>query len=214
MSSEQAAANAETIRIQDAVGVCSVRDDTRTLAAAAARLPGLGRALDMGTGSGYVGIYLALHGWDVHATDVSPRAVELAQSNAAANGAPVCVYRSDLFDQVEGTFDLILFNPPMRPDENEFSRIVTSLLRRSPRISEWLVRLAGQRFQRGRHAFLKAVLAAARSHLKPGGSILLAISHRETAGLEHLPGIRIARVTPILTMPQQDIVQFTLTEDS
>ena len=48
-----------------AVGVCGVRDDTRTLAAAAAASDAPGRALDLGAGTGYVGVYLAQRGWDV-----------------------------------------------------------------------------------------------------------------------------------------------------
>jgi len=200
------------IQIEDSVGVCGVRDDTRALAEAAAQLPGPGRALDMGTGSGYVGIYLALHGWEVDATDVSPRAVELARRNAAANGAAVRVYQSDLFDRVEGTFDLILFNPPMRPDETEFSRIVTSLLRRSPRISAWLMHLVGHRFERGRYEFLASVLSAARDRLKPGGRVLMGVSADEIERLSQLSDIHVVEVTPIPTMPRQDIVHFAVEE--
>ena len=40
--------------IEDAVGVCGVRDDTRTLAEAAAADDAIGRALDLGAGTGYV----------------------------------------------------------------------------------------------------------------------------------------------------------------
>lgn len=200
------------IQIEDSVGVCGVRDDTRALAEAAAQFPGPGRALDMGTGTGYIGIYLALHGWEVDATDVSPRAVELARRNAAANGAAVRVYQSDLFDRVEGTFDLILFNPPMRPDETEFSRIVTSLLRRSPRISAWLMHLVGHRFERGRHEFLASVLSAARDRLKPGGRVLMGVSADEIERLSQLSDIHVVEVTPIPTMPRQDIVHFAVEE--
>lgn len=210
---EDRAAVAEKIRIEDSVGVCGVRDDTRALAEAAARLPGPGRALDMGTGSGYVGIYLALHGWNVDATDVSPRALALAQRNVAASGAAVRVYRSNLFDQVEGAFDLILFNPPMRPHENEFSRLVTSFLRRRPRFSEWMLRRVGAWLERDRHVFLAAVLAGARPHLRPGGSVLLCISAAEARRLDGATGFRVAQVTPIPTMHLHEIVQFRLAED-
>ncbi len=92
MASRDMAETAFGSRTAWACAVCA-RDDARWLR----RLRGCpGRAaLDMGTGSGYVGIYLALHGWEVHATDVSLRAVELAQRNAAANGAPVaCTSRT------------------------------------------------------------------------------------------------------------------------
>jgi methylase of polypeptide subunit release factors len=93
------------LRIHDGMGVCGVRNDTRVLAEAAAANPGPGRALDLGTGTGYVGLYLAQRGWQVDAVDVSPRAVELAQANAERNGLAarsspggVRVYRSNLFN--------------------------------------------------------------------------------------------------------------------
>ena len=70
------------LRIHDSVGVCGVRNDTRLLAEIAAGHVAPGRALDMGTGTGYIGLYLAQRGWQVDAVDVSPRAVELAQANA------------------------------------------------------------------------------------------------------------------------------------
>ncbi len=47
------------MRIEDALGVCGVRDDTRLLAETAYEVMGKSRnpcrALDLGTGSGYVG---------------------------------------------------------------------------------------------------------------------------------------------------------------
>ena len=45
--------------VRDQVGVCGVRDDTRVLAEVAAAAAPPGRALDLGTGTGYVGLYLA-----------------------------------------------------------------------------------------------------------------------------------------------------------
>ncbi|MCB0001266.1 MAG: methyltransferase, partial [Anaerolineae bacterium] len=131
--------------IEDAVGVCGVRDDTRTLAEAAAADDAIGRALDLGAGTGYVGLYLAQRGWQVDAVDVSPRAVELVKRNADRTGLRMSVYQSDMFASVPGTFDAIAFNPPMRPDENELTRIATSLLRRSPRVSRALMALLGER---------------------------------------------------------------------
>ena len=200
--------------IHDSVGVCGVRNDTRTLAEAAAASPTPGRALDLGAGTGYVGLYLAQRGWQVDAVDVSPRAVELAQANAERNGlagdgpGSMRVYLSNLFDQVEGPFDVIAFNPPMRPDETELSRIVTSLLRRSPRVSAALMRLAGARFEGSRSGFLAAVAASARQYLRPQGRLVLAISDDEAGELARLPGVQRGRTWPIPDMPRQEIVEF------
>ena len=194
--------------IEDNVGVCNVRDDTRALAQACAAICETGRGLDLGTGSGFVGLYLAQRGWEVDAVDISPRAVALAERNAQRNDVPLNIYVSNLFDQVQGMFDVIAFNPPMRPTETEFSRIVTSLLRRSPRVSGLLMRVVGSRFEHGRHPFLADVAAQARRYLRPGGGLLMGISEEEAAALAALKGVNLVRSTPITNMPRQEIYEF------
>lgn len=194
--------------IMDSVGVCSVRSDTRLLAEAADGGAAPGRALDLGTGTGYVGLYLAQRGWQVDAVDISSRAVHLAQQNAARNGLALRIYASDLFDQVEGDFDVIACNPPMRPSETEFSRLVTSTLRRSPRLSQWLMNLAGERLESNRSDFLAHIVAEARLHLKPDGRLLLGINASEVAKLAELPGVHLLRSLPIPDMGAQQVAEF------
>jgi methylase of polypeptide subunit release factors len=110
--------------IMDSVGVCSMRNDTRLLAESAHNGAAPGRALDLGTGTGYVGLYLAQRGWQVDAVDISPRALAAdAQQNAQRNQLALGIYASNLFDQVQGDFDVIACNPPMRPGETELSRL-------------------------------------------------------------------------------------------
>ena len=74
------------------------------------------RVLDMGTGSGVNAILAAAVSPDVVAVDNNPRAVEAALRNAEANGVTsrVRVVEGDLFDRVEGRFDLVVFDPPFR----------------------------------------------------------------------------------------------------
>jgi release factor glutamine methyltransferase len=74
------------------------------------------RVLDLGTGSGVNGIVAASISGDVVAVDVSAPAVECARENAELNGvAPrMRIVESDLFERVEGRFDLIVFDPPYR----------------------------------------------------------------------------------------------------
>jgi release factor glutamine methyltransferase len=74
------------------------------------------RVLDMGTGSGVNAILAATRGADVVAVDVNPHAVEAARANAARNDVEdrVTIGQSDLFDAVEGRFDLVVFDPPFR----------------------------------------------------------------------------------------------------
>ncbi len=74
------------------------------------------RVLDMGTGSGVNAILAATRGAHVVAVDVNPHAVAAARANVERNGVAdrVEVARSDLFEQVEGRFDLVVFDPPFR----------------------------------------------------------------------------------------------------
>jgi release factor glutamine methyltransferase len=74
------------------------------------------RVLDMGTGSGVNAILAAATATDVLAVDINPRAVEAARHNAARGGVAdrVEVRESDVFDAVDGDFDLIVFDPPFR----------------------------------------------------------------------------------------------------
>jgi release factor glutamine methyltransferase len=70
------------------------------------------RVLDMGTGCGIQGIVASKQGGKVLACDISERAVECASYNARLNRVDMKVVRSDLFENIEGNFDLIAFNPP------------------------------------------------------------------------------------------------------
>jgi release factor glutamine methyltransferase len=72
------------------------------------------RVLDLGTGTGVIGVVAAGLGATVTAADVNPDAVRCARINAILNAVDdrMTVVQSDLFDGVPGPFDLIAFNPP------------------------------------------------------------------------------------------------------
>jgi len=74
--------------------------------------------VDLCTGSGCIGLSLA-KAWpsaQVLLTDVSEDALELATLNAKRLNLPsVRLLRSDLFEKIQGRFDLIVANPPYIP---------------------------------------------------------------------------------------------------
>ncbi|MEU8620072.1 HemK2/MTQ2 family protein methyltransferase [Streptomyces sp. NPDC048623] len=74
------------------------------------------RVLDMGTGSGSLALIAAKKGADVLAVDLNPHAVAAVRTNAELNGVAerVEARESDVFESVEGRFDLIVFNPPFQ----------------------------------------------------------------------------------------------------
>ncbi|MDD2958984.1 MAG: peptide chain release factor N(5)-glutamine methyltransferase [Lachnospiraceae bacterium] len=94
------------------------RQDTEILVEQAAQVltPGQ-KVLDLCTGSGCIGISLAKMVPDLYvvASDVSPAALETARDNALRLDAQVHFIESNLFEKIQGTFDLIVSNPPYIP---------------------------------------------------------------------------------------------------
>ncbi len=72
------------------------------------------RVLDLGSGSGIVGLAAARAGAEVWAVDKNPVAVRATRINAMLNGAAIHATESDLFERIPDgvVFDLIAFNPP------------------------------------------------------------------------------------------------------
>ncbi len=76
------------------------------------------RALEVGTGTGCIACSLAKEaGMEVLATDISGDAVACAKRNVSALGLDdlVKVRKTDCVEGVEGTFDLLISNPPYIP---------------------------------------------------------------------------------------------------
>ena len=78
------------------------------------KLPQDCRILDVGTGSGCVAITLKkeLPEAEVSASDVSKEALGVARENAKNLGADIDFAKSDLLDDVEGEFDIVVANLP------------------------------------------------------------------------------------------------------
>ncbi len=75
------------------------------------------RVLDLGTGSGIIGIFAGkLGAKEVVLTDYCPSAVRLAVENAEHNGIIAHGIQSDRFKALKGQkFDFIISNPPVQP---------------------------------------------------------------------------------------------------
>jgi release factor glutamine methyltransferase len=118
------------------------------------------RVLDMGTGSGVVGIHAEKSGASVTAVDVDRAAVACAAANADRNGCSNFESRySDLFEQIgeNERFDLIVWNPPFYAGE--------------PATGQDRAWFAGSDY-----AVLRRFSASARQHLHPAGSVTLVTS--------------------------------------
>jgi release factor glutamine methyltransferase len=126
------------------------------------------RIIDVGTGSGCIGITLALELPESHVTlsDVSFEALQTARANAANLGANVGIACMDLLEAASGPFDFILSNPPY------VSRAETSRLQREVREHEPHVALFAE--DDGLSAYRQLIPSAGRL-LRPGGYLLMEI---------------------------------------
>lgn len=145
------------------------RQDTETLVEEALKLirPGM-RVLDIGTGSGCIIVSILHNSVDVEgfAVDISKQALNVAKENARQNDVSVLFERSDLFDNVAGSFDVIVSNPPYIPTE-EISGLMPEV-----RDFEPMEALDGK--EDGLF-FYRRIVAECGKYLKPGGALLFEI---------------------------------------
>lgn len=84
----------------------------RTLAAVTPRMP-VELACDIGTGCGIQALLLAAHSARVIATDISTRALAIAELNAGLNGIESIEFRAgDMLTPIDEPVDLLVANPP------------------------------------------------------------------------------------------------------
>lgn len=102
---------------RDPATVMAVGGSTQLLAAACYPQNDVDRILDLGCGSGTLALLMSAACREVVATDINPRALQLARFNAALNGVRNVDWRlGHLFEPVAGErFDLIVSQPPFLP---------------------------------------------------------------------------------------------------
>lgn len=84
------------------------------------------KILDIGCGSGVIGLTLKQKypTSEVDLLDISEKALEVAQQNAKNLNLDVNFIKSDVFENVDKKYDLIISNPPYIKDEEEIEDIV------------------------------------------------------------------------------------------
>ncbi len=83
------------------------------------------KVLDIGTGTGVIGLYFAKQGFKiVDMVDINTRAIELAKKAAQDQNLTVNVYESDCYEKVENKYDYIITNPPIRAGNKVIYKIL------------------------------------------------------------------------------------------
>ena len=114
--------------------------------------------LEIGAGSGLISIYYAKMGKEVSSCDINEAAVACTRSNAEKNGVHVNAFVSNLFSEVPGKYDTIIFNPPYLPTADEIEGAI-----------QW---------NGGKDGFVvvRPFLDSADRFLNPGGNIFIILS--------------------------------------
>lgn len=143
--------------------------------------------VDMGTGSGAIGLSLAhelpLAGTTVWLTDVSPDALDVARANLAGigrNGANVRIAAGDWFAalpaELAGTVDVLVANPPYVAEGDDDVEDVVA--RHEPHIALF----SGND---GLDA-IRFIAAGVCNWLRPGGVLVLEIGHQQGAAVREV----------------------------
>lgn len=147
------------------------RQDTETLVEEALKVvrPGM-KVLDLCTGSGCILISILKNVLDVEGFgyDISKQALLVAKENAKLNNVTATFERSDLFDMVTDTFDVIVSNPPYIPTE-----VIHGLM---PEVVEFEPFQALDGKEDGLY-FYRKIIAEAKEYLNPEGKLLFEIGH-------------------------------------
>jgi len=132
------------------------------------------RIVDVGTGSGCIALALAkeLPQAEIHATDISPTALEIARANAALHRLDnrIQFQQTDLLEGVgfePGTFDLIVSNPPY-VGESEEDQVQLEVRKFEPRNAVFAGPTGLEVIER--------LIPQAHATLKPGGFLVMEIS--------------------------------------
>lgn len=138
------------------------------------------RILDMCTGSGCILLSLLHYSNDCVGVgvDVSEDALAVARQNADRLAEKQAVFiQSDLFEKVEGSFDLIVSNPPyIRSQE------IAGLM---PEVREHEPHLALDGKNDGLH-FYREIIKEAMLHLKRGGQLFFEIGYDQGEAVQAL----------------------------
>ncbi|WP_162011458.1 peptide chain release factor N(5)-glutamine methyltransferase [Streptococcus sp. S784/96/1] len=137
------------------------------------------RVLDIGTGSGVIALSLkkARPEWQVTASDVSPEALSLARENAQANQLEVTFIQSDVFSAIEGSFDIIVSNPPYISYDDK-DEVGGNVLSSEPHLALFA--------DEDGYAIYRQIIEQSAAYLTPKGKLYFEIGYKQGAGLTTL----------------------------
>ena len=151
------------------------------------------KILDIGTGSGAISVSLkkSCPFWQVTASDLSADALVLAKENAILNQVDISFVQSDVFENLSGSFDIIVSNPPYI-SENDKNEVGINVLASEPKMALFA--------DEEGLAIYRQIIEVADKYLTPKGKLYFEIGYKQGRDLKkllslHFPDKRV-RVQP------------------
>ncbi len=140
--------------------------------------------VDVGTGSGAIALALAreLPSAEIHATDISAEALDVARANAARHEltSRIAFHRADLLSSLPiGTFDIVVSNPPYVGDSEE-DQVQLEVRKFEPRGAVFAGPTGLEVIER--------LIPQGHEALRPGGWLIFEISGTIADGVRQLLG--------------------------
>lgn len=137
------------------------------------------RVLDVGTGSGAIAVSVALEsGARVAASDISVKALAVAERNRAKHAAMVDFFAGDLVSAVApGSLDLVISNPPYVPGADAANM--------QREVRDWEPQVALFAGDSGFEIYRRLIYGA-RGAVKPGGRLLMELGYRSLEGVREM----------------------------
>lgn len=152
------------------------------------------RIVDVGTGSGCIALALAkeLAQAEIHATDISHDALEIARANTARHQLEQRIefHRTNLLEGLKGDFDFVVSNPPY-VGESEEDQVQLEVRKFEPRRAVFAGPTGTEVIAR--------LIRQAHEALRPGGWLIMEISGTIANGVvKLLEGWEDVQITPDL----------------
>ena len=137
------------------------------------------KVLDIGTGSGAISVSLKKSRpmWQVTASDLSADALVLAKENAKLNQVDISFIQSDVFENISGSFDIIVSNPPYI-SENDKDEVSLNVLTSEPKMALFA--------DEDGLAVYRQIIEEADKYLTPKGKLYFEIGYKQGLDLEKL----------------------------
>lgn len=152
------------------------------------------RIVDVGTGSGSITLALAkeLPGAEIHATEISSQALEVARANAARLqlSGRIHFHQTDLVSGLSGQFDIVVSNPPY-VGESEEDTVQLEVRKFEPRNAVFAGKTGTEVIAR--------LIPQAKQILRPGGWLVMEVSGTIADAVRNLlEGWQDVRIKPDL----------------